>query len=59
VWLKNFTDDYFVFKDLYKQGYNGNVVITAVLFSFRRNIDGTRDEFFNAPGVLVQTYKSE
>ena len=51
-----YADNYYEFKDLYKHGYNGNVVKTAVLFWFRRKIDGTHDEFFDALDVLVQTY---
>jgi len=51
-----YAEDFYEFKDLYKQGYNGNVVKTAVLFWFRRNIDGTKNEFSDALDVLVQSY---
>ena len=49
-------DDFYEFKDLYKQGLDGNVVKTAVLFWFRRNIDGTEKEFYDGLNKLIQLY---
>ena len=49
-------DNFYEFKNLYNQGLDGNVVKTAVLFWFRRNIDGTEKEFYDALNTLIKLY---
>ena len=51
-----YVNRYYEFADLFDQGFNGDVVKTAVLFWIRRVIDGTEAEFFIGLETLLKAY---
>lgn len=50
-------EQYYDFADLYKKGYEGNVVKGAVAFWIRRSIDNTIDQFAAGLEKLLNTYE--